>query len=607
LEIQGLGFKILKIAGFVLGMPIFVLGKKLKSRQKRKDDRLVFLKYGTIFWSLLIICRLFVLQILDFNFYSALALDQREILTKLFPERGQIFVQDKEGNLYPLATNEDRFLVYADTRLIKEPNTTAELLAKALGKTPEEIKKRLEKENDPFEPIERGVSEEKMEEIKKMNLSGINFLKESYRFYPFNNIGSHLVGFVGEDESGKRKGRYGLEGYFDQKLAGEEGSFEGEYGASGSFIPWGIKKFQEAKDGYDLILTIDRNIQYIACRKLNEAVQRHGADGGSVVIMEPKTGRILAMCGAPDFDPNNYYQVKNPAVFNNPVIFNQYEPGSVFKVITMAAALDTGVITPETAYEDKGQIKIGSRTIANFDGKARGLQTMTQALEQSLNTGAVFAAFRVGLENFRRYVEAFGFGKPTGIELGSEAKGNISSLFEKNNNPIYLATASFGQGIAVTPLQLVVALGAIANEGKLMKPFLVEKIKDKETIIFENYPQVVRQVISPKTATLLSGMMVRAVENGHGKKAGVPGYYVAGKTGTAQIPRPGIGGYEPDMTIGTFAGFAPVEDPRFVMVVRIDRPRDVKFAESSAAPLFGEIAQFVLNYLEVKPTRPREK
>lgn len=587
-----------------------MFSSSFKKRRERADTsapkgsnyRLYFFKYGILLWTIILVVRLFTLQVLDHDRYSAEASGQRDVFAKIFPERGDILLQDKTEQFYPLATNEDRFLVFADNRAVEDKTKTAKVLAQLLDVDIDSIQERLDKENDPFEPIAHDVLEAKMEEIKQLDLPGINFTKESKRYYPLGNIGSHLSGFVGEDETGKSMGRYGVEGAFDEDLRGKEGFLKGEKDVAGRYIPTGIEAMEDAQDGEDIILTVDRNIQYVACEKLDEAVKKHGADGGSVIIMDPKTGRILAMCGAPDFDPNNFGKVKDASVFNNPAIFNQYEPGSVFKAITMAAALDSEAVTPETTYEDTGKVQIGPHTIMNSDNQAHGVQTMTEVLEKSLNTGAIFAARKTGLDKFKDYVKRFGFGQPVNIGLETEAKGDLRSLDEKGE--IYLATASFGQGISVTPLQLIKAFGAIANGGKMMQPYIIDKKQEKDgRVVFENAPQLISQVISSKTAALLSGMLTQVVENGHGKRAGVSGFFVAGKTGTAQIPRQSGGGYETNTTIGSFAGFAPVDNPRFVMIVRIDRPRDVQFAESSAAPLFGDIAQFLLQYLEVRPTR----
>jgi len=283
------------------------------------------------------------------------------------------------------------------------------------------------------------------------------------------------------------------------------------------------------------------------------------------------------------------------------VVFGAYEPGSVFKAITMAAALDLGKVTPQSTYVDTGAVKIGAFTIRNSDEKANGTQTMTQVLEKSLNTGAIHAGQLVGLQSFAKYVKNFGFGEKSGVELSGEAAGNLAALTKRGD--IYLATASFGQGITVTPIQLLAAFGAIANGGKLMKPHVVSEIRYPDGKTEKIEPQVLRQVLRPETASTLSAMLVNVVENGHGKKAGVAGYYVAGKTGTAQIRSTTTSGYDPHKTIGTFAGFAPVENPRFAMVAVINVPKDVQFAESSAAPLFGDMMNFLLKYYDVQPNR----
>jgi cell division protein FtsI (penicillin-binding protein 3)/stage V sporulation protein D (sporulation-specific penicillin-binding protein) len=318
--------------------------------------------------------------------------------------------------------------------------------------------------------------------------------------------------------------------------------------------------------------------------------------------MEPDTGAILALCNVPTYDPNEYSKVEDVGVFNNPAIFEAYEPGSIFKPITMAAAIDAGRVTPNTLFEDTGSVQIGQHTIRNSDGKAHGWQTMTQVLEESLNTGTIFAVRELGARPFLKYVEDFGFGAATGVELDTEAPGNIESLRKKGD--IWSATGSFGQGITATPLQMVVAFGALANGGKLMTPHVVAERVSADGQTSKVAPQEIRQVITKRASALVGGMLANVVENGHGKRAAVPGYWVAGKTGTAQIARTDGQGYEKDDSIGSFVGYAPVDDPAFVMLVKLVRPRDVEWAESSAAPLFGDIAKFLLQYLQIPPERP---
>ncbi len=466
--------------------------------------------------------------------------------------------------------------------------------------------KKLSKKNDPYEPIAKKVDEDTLKKVMDLNITGIKFMTETYRFYPEKNIGSHFIGFVGY-EGDQKKGFYGLEGFFDEELRGRIGVIKAERDAKRYLTIVSDRQFQKAIDGSDLILTIERPIQFEVCRKLEEAIKKHGADGGSVIVMDPKTGAILAMCSWPDYDPNNYSKEEDPAIFNNPAIFYPYEPGSVFKTITMAAALDKGVITPHSTYEDKGYVNIEGwpKPIKNSDFESHGgwgKVDMTTVLEESLNTGSIYAMNKVGANIFAEYVKRFGFGEKTGIELETEAAGNINNLLRKRIRPIDAAVASFGQGITVTPLQLVVAYAAIANGGILMKPYLVKEIVHPDGQKDITNPKQIRRVISEKTALMLAGMLTNVIEKGHGKRAGVKGYYIAGKTGTAQVPDKEKRGYS-DKTIHTFVGFGPTDNPKFVMLVKLDDPKDVRFSASSAAPLFSELANFLLTYWQIPKER----
>ena len=406
--------------------------KKFSEKASDGDRRLKLIKLIIFLFAGIIALRLFSLQILNNDFYSALAAGQHEIYKAIFPERGRILMQEVGGSsatqdekLYPLATNQSLYLVYVDPRKIKNAEELAKKLVDILyvreekeGEelTPEEIediefvdKKNLEeeflaklkKENDPYEPLRHGVPETTVTKIKDLQAEGIGYIEEEARYYPENNLGSHFLGFVGTKDN-KKIGQYGLEGYFEKELGGVQGFLSSEKDVAGRWIPISGREWQKAEDGGDIVITIDRNIEYFACGKLKEAVERHDADGGTVIIMDPKTGAILAMCSYPDFNPNEYSKVENINVYNNPAIFNQYEPGSIFKAITIAAALDVGKISPTTTYVDEGEVKVDDRTIKNSDLKAYGVQTMTQVLEMSLNTGAVFACKnRIGVSFVR--------------------------------------------------------------------------------------------------------------------------------------------------------------------------------------------------------------
>jgi len=582
-------------------------GLKARRRQSTSQgsDRLRYLTIGVSIMTILIIGRMFYLQIPKHPFYEALAESQHALQQEIAPERGKIYAQNfaEPGKLIPLASNRTYWLLYAVPDDIENVSEAADQLLDVLPNLDrEEVVSKLSKPNDLYEEIATKVSEEAYKKMSEKTIKGIYFTDERIRYYPEKNIGSHMLGFVGFGGGDEKIGQYGLEGGLQDVLAGTKGYVKADRDAGGRWIVVGTREFQDAKDGLSLELTIDETIQYTACTKLNAAVQKHGADSGSVIILNPKTGAILAMCGSPDFDPNAYNQVEDIGVYTNQVTSGAYEPGSIFKSITMAMAVNEEKVTPQTTYNDEGFVKINSYTIENSDKKAHGIQTMTQVLEGSLNTGAIFAMQQIGTEKFRDYVKDFGFGATTGSPIQGESTGNISNLDLPGE--IYAMTGSFGQGISVTPLQMVSAYGVLANNGKLMKPYLIAKTLNPDgSTNEETQPEAIRQVIKSETATIIGAMLVNVVENGHGKKASVPGYYIAGKTGTAQVTSTNGRGYDTNNTIGSFAGFGPVSDPAFVMLVRIDHPRDVTFAESTAAPLFGDIAKFLLHYLHISPDR----
>jgi len=578
---------------------------KRSGKKAHRDWRIDTFRYSMVLFAGLIVFRLTVLQVIDHGFYKILASGQHEIFQELFPRRGDILVRDiKDGTIIPIATNQQLWIFYADPRHVEDAKEAAEGIGEIFNYNDDQIEsleKRLDQPDDPYEPIARHVSDDLADKLVALELPGIFRLGEEARFYPEEKVGGHVLGFIGSNEDGSLSGRYGIEGYFDHELSGKPGFIRSERDLAGRLIAVGDTSIERAIDGADVVLTIDRNIQYFTCEALKRAVDRHDADGGSVIILDPSSGAILAMCGAPDFNPNEYGDVSSISVFNNPAIFGSYEPGSIFKPITIAAALDTGAITPSTTYEDLGEEKIDEFTIHNSDSAVHGISTMSEALEQSLNLGMIFAMRQTGMNRFVDYVKSFGFGERTGIELDTESRGDISSL--DLGYEIYAATASYGQGITVTPLQMAAAYGAIANGGILKRPYIVQEVRyDDETIEKQNSEDV-RRVIEPRTSRLLGAMLISVIEHGHGGLAGVDGYYLAGKTGTAQVAKTNGPGYQEGMTIGSFAGFGPVEDPKFVMITRIDHPRDTPWATGTAAPLFGEIAEYLLRYYEVEPSR----
>ncbi len=574
------------------------------------DLRLEVFRYAVLLFAGVIVLKLLFIQVFQHGFYEALASGQHELFQELIPERGEIYLHDfKDETFVPVAVNQQLAFVWADPREIEEPDDTAEALAEIFGygeEVMDALEERLDQPEDPYEPIQREVDEKTLERLLALELTGIHYTREASRLYPEPEMSGHVLGFLGAGEDGSLSGKYGIEGYFNELLTGTQGYLLSERDIAGRLIAVGEREYEPAQDGADVVLTLDRTIQYKVCSSLKAAVERHGADGGSVIIVQPSTGKILAMCGAPDFDSNDYGDVASIDVFNNPAIFDAYEPGSVFKPLTMAAAIDAGAVTPATTFTDTGSVLVDGwpKPIGNAEGKVYGTVDMTQVLEDSINTGMIYAMRAMGMEAFVQYVKSFGFGQYTGIELETENAGTIDSL--DIGAEIYAATASFGQGITVTPLQIVMAYAAIANGGVLKEPRIVDEIQYPDGTIEKHAARDIAQVVDPKTARLVSAMLVSVIEHGHGKRAGVPGYYIGGKTGTAQVAKSDGIGYAQDNTIGSFAGFGPVEDPKFAMIVRIDNPKDVVWAESTAAPLFGEIAEFLLQYFEVPPVRAIE-
>lgn len=549
----------------------------------------------------LVILRLFIIAVSEHGYYQALAENQHGFFQKLSATRGQIFITDKYSNdPYPVATNAARSLVYAVPKEVADPKTAAKTLAAILNLDEKDLLAKLSDRQKNYVPLIHYVPDEQSGKITAAKLSGIFLSDEEQRFYPEGDFLSQVLGFVGfKDNSSDKTGLYGLEKYFEKTLAGKNGSVATEADLRGNWITGSKRDFTPAQDGSSLTLTIDRSIQFKAESVLKNAVQKHGADSGSVIVINPKTGAILAMANAPGFDPNNYGKAESPADYINAATMGNYEPGSTMKAITLAAGLDQGLIKPDTTYTDTGAVEIAGYKIENSDHKAHGVTTMTEVIDHSLNTGAIWVEQQLGNDRFSSYLKKFGFGKATDVEL-PEAVGDISNV-GANKPQINYFTASFGQGITVTPLQMIQSYIPLANGGKMMQPYIIDAVTDPSGKVAKTAPKVKGQIISQQAAQFMTAMLVDDVENGYGKAAGVKGYYIAGKTGTAQVAVNGH--YEANDNIGSFIGYGPAQDPQFLMLVSINHPRDVNFAESTAAPAFGEIANFILNYYQIKPTR----
>ncbi len=535
-----------------------------------KDIRVYFLLFIFFGFFGAVLYNFYILQIEKNAYYSAQAADQLEAGLKDKLIRGRIYFQDQKENRIIAVYNKEFPIIYAVPQKIQNPSETAYQLSQALNLDEEQLKKLFSKVGDLYEVILKKADQEQIKIIESLNLKGVDIGQEPIRYAPFGNLASQVIGFVGPSaEDQELKGRYGIEALYDEELK---------------------------KGDVDLVLTIDRNIQLRSQEILKNLVDNFKAKGGSIIVEEPKTGKILAMANMPDFDINEYGKFPL-AFFSNSAIQALYEPGSVIKPITMAAGLDSGKLTPNTTYFDNGSIKIADRLIENWDKRAYGEITMTQVLEHSVNTGAVFAQRLIGPDIFYNYLVKFGFNGKTGIDLPSEIKGNLNNL-KKSFSEVNFATASFGQGISLTPLELINAFSAIANKGFLMKPYIVERriwADGKEVV---TKPEIVRRIIAEQTAEQLTQMMISAVRAG--KLAMIPSYEVAGKTGTAQVPDLVNKGYTNEV-INTYVGFAPASQPYFVVLIKLDQPVGAPLSGISVVPAFKELTQFILNYLGIPP------
>ena len=554
--------------------------------------------------SSLILYRLFVLSYVRHSVYSRTAIAQKENITNVLA-RGNIYLNDPTSNSLFLAASNKKFpLAYVVPSKIdwKADNEKAARVADILKIDKDLILKTVQSEQNSSKVLARRLEASQVDEVKKLNLKGLGVSYETDRFYPGQKLASNVIGFLGYDLNG-RSGQYGIESYYDNDLFGKADVKAPATTGFAGFIKNLVSGNKNSNDNKfnrpsDIVLTIDKNIQVYAEDKLEGLLKKWGAQGGSIIVQDPTTGKILAMADNPSFDPNNYSDYQ-PGLFLNKSIQEVFEPGSSYKPITMAMGLDLGKVTPQTTFTDVGFIKAAEYTIKNYSDKVFGTQTMSQVLEKSINTGAMYVENTIGDENFLNYSINTGFGQRTGIDLPGEVNGDITNLYSKRK--INYLTASFGQGIAVTPIQLINAYSAIANGGKLMKPYIVEKIIKEGGGEMVTKPEIMSIPFSEKTSNKLKTMLVGVVDNGF-DKARINGYDIAGKTGTAQIPD-GKGGYEEKEFIHDFLGFAPAYDPKFVILIKMERPKGIQFAADSLSPTFREVAQFLINYYKIPPTR----
>ncbi|MBI2190046.1 MAG: penicillin-binding protein 2 [Candidatus Levybacteria bacterium] len=548
-----------------------------------------FTLFLLIFSFFLVIARLFYWQIVKAEELFSLGQSQYGGLIKILPQRGEI----KTSDGFSIAANKLTYLVFANPKEIKDKVKTISILSSNLEIDTATVSAALSLDRF-WVPIKSKVDQATKDRLDALNLRGVGFQQESTRFYPEASMAAHLIGFVGGDN----KGYFGVEGYYDRQLKGKVGIAVQTKDVFGRPILTRANEKSKEVNGRNLILNIDRAIQFILENRLKEGIERYEAFGGMAALMDPRTGRILAMVSFPSFDPGSFQEYPQD-YYKNPFVSNMFEPGSTFKPLIMASALDSKTVKPDTKCPIcAGPITIGDYQIRTWNNKYNKDTNMIEVIKNSDNTGMVFVGKSLGLSKMLSYLKKFGIGELTGIDLQGEVPPNLKS--EELWYPIDLATASFGQGISVTPIELLAAFSSIANNGMRMEPHVVGKIETTEGETIAIKPKVLDKPISQQTAKVMTEMLVYAVEKGEAKWAKPKGYRIAGKTGTAQIPV--AGHYDPNKTITSFIGFAPANDPKFSMLVVVDRPTTSIYGSETAAPIFFEIAKDLLTYYNIPPT-----
>jgi cell division protein FtsI/penicillin-binding protein 2 len=636
------------------------LARNRAGSQTRLSRRLMVVQAVLLGFVLLIVGQLVRWQIIERKDWL-LAAPTGQIYQEEVPSQRGLILDRNQGLL---AFNSYDYTVFAAPNQISEEETAevAQRLAPIIGWPADQLVERLSGDG-LYAQIERQIPRQAGKAILDLQsegkLPGIHVRPLAVRVYPEHVLAAHTLGFVAGDAQEGTKGYYGIEGFYDKTLKGRSGLRQGGWDPWLAFDPQravslvagGTRGWRVPQEGRTLVLTLDKTLQYLIEQELRDAVERYGAEGGCVVVLNPKTGALLALASYPTYDPNQFAQVEEKR-FIDPIIGRHYEPGSTFKVITMAAALEAGAVHLTDVYNDVGYIEVGGRTFQNWDKEGYGIVTMTDIMVHSLNTGIAHVSTLLGADRFYHYVERFGFGRKLGVDLEGEADGAVRRQGDPEWHESDLGTHAFGQGLAVTPLQMAVAVGAIANHGFMMRPYVVSQMIDADATssgpipvglvpggasgrlptaanqettgraaagvpfggtaaedagsnvygspvrVVEVKQVAVRQVIGENTARLVTEMMVEAVERG-APLARVEGYRIAGKTGTAQTPV--IGGYDPSLTIASFVGFAPADDPQFLILVKLDKPTTSPWGTMTAAPTFANIARIMFTQLAIPP------
>ena len=562
---------------------------------------ILFFIFGAI-----LITRLFFVQVVSGDYYTERANKQYTVSSGGYFDRGSIYFKQKNGQIVSAATVKKGYVLAINPEKLKNSEAAFEKISQALGQTgfnginKKDFLRRAAKKSDPYEEVAHRLNKKQADAIKRLKIAGASVFSESWRFYPADNLASRVLGFVGY-KGNKLAGRYGIESYYENVLSRENKKKKSINSFAEIFM--GIKGIiaGDSQEG-DVVTTIEPSVQLFLENALEKTRKKYESNMAGGIIIEPSTGKILAIAVKPNFNPNDYGETSDFSLFLNPMVQNVYEMGSIMKPLTLSAALDQGAITPQTTYFDKGYRIFRGGRIENYDGRGRGRVDMQQVLDQSLNTGAVFAMEKLGKEKFKEYLLKYGFGEKTGIDLPNETKGMISNL--NSGRDIEYATASFGQGIAVTPIEMVSALSSLANGGALMRPYIIDEIKMENGAVKKTKPLEIRRVLKKSTSEEINRMLVKVADDAlMGGTVKLKHYTFAAKTGTAQIHKETGGGYYKNQYLHTFFGYFPGFNAKFLVFLFLSKPQGVRYASHSLTEPFMNILKFMINYYNIQPDR----
>ncbi len=563
--------------------------------------RIILIGVGILVLSLVIIIRLFMLQVVHHADYIEKAKKQYSTFQGDAFDRGAIYFTAKDGTRVLAAATTVGYKLAITPKLVasKKDEVYEKLNAIApIDKTM--FMQKVARTEDPYEEVAYKLNQDQAQAVRALKFAGIDVFNQSWRFYPGENLASRLLGFVSY-QGDKLSGRYGLERQYDKVLVRNQKESYSNFFAEVFNTIRGIVTSPVDEEG-SVITTIEPTVQAHVEETLRKMSEKYNPSEVGAIVMNPKTGEIYAMAVLPDYNINEFNKVENVSTFNNPIVENVYELGSVVKSLTMSSGLDAGVVTPETTYNDKGYIILNTERINNSDKKVRGIVNMQEVLNNSLNTGATFVMQQLGRERFKNYMLSFGIGEKTGIDVPGEVKSLISNL--KSTRDLEYATASFGQGIALTPVAAIRAFASLANGGYMVTPHVVSAIEHTDgTVKKMTFPEP-KQVLKKESTETISRMLTTVIDKGmFGGRAKLPRYSVAAKTGTAQVARPDGKGYYDDIFLHSMFGYYPAYDPQFITLFYIVDPKGVEYALNTLGYPFMDTASFLMTYYEIAPDR----